>query len=137
MTATRLPSGDTAGGSDNAPSAPFQTSDACPSWTRQSPSPVPLRGQIEQRRPAEARRQRPAVGTGYGSDVAILGSRSSSGTRHRLAVGFATVATTRRPSRLADTDVYCSRPEVTRRVTLLSTSSAHSHGPDRSSARAT
>ena len=33
-------------------------------------------------------------------------------------MGLATVATTRRPSRLADTDVYCSRPEVTRRVTL-------------------
>ena len=40
-------------------------------------------------------------------------------------MGFATVATTRRPSRLADTDVYCSRPAVTRRVTLR----LHVEGP--------
>ena len=35
------------------------------------------------------------------------------------------------------TDVYWSRPEFTRRATLLSTSSDQSHGPDWSSARAT
>jgi len=39
-TATRLPSGDTAGGSDSPPSVSLEISDACPSLARHSPSPV-------------------------------------------------------------------------------------------------
>src|SRR4030095_9195448 len=38
----RRPSGDTAGGSRSASSAPFHISRACPSPYRHSPSPVPL-----------------------------------------------------------------------------------------------
>jgi hypothetical protein len=41
MMATRVPSGDTAAGSDNESPAAFQTSDGLPSWNRQRPSPAP------------------------------------------------------------------------------------------------
>ena len=40
MMATRLPSADTAGGSNTAPLTPFQTSDACSSWTRHNHRPI-------------------------------------------------------------------------------------------------
>src|SRR2546427_370959 len=74
------------------------------------------------------------VGNGYRFTGCSLAGRSPMGTLQREALGFATVATTRRPFTLAATDMYCYRPKLTRRELFRSTSSAHSQGPDSSSA---
>jgi hypothetical protein len=55
---------------------------------------------------------------------------SASGTRQRVPFGFASVATSRRPSLLAASDVYRSRPVLTRCGTPRSTSRLCSHGPE-------
>src|SRR5262249_48894753 len=60
-------------------------------------------------------------------------SECSTSSRQDLA----TVATKRWPSALAATDVYFSRPKLTRRVILRSASKAHSQGPEPSAACAT
>ena len=135
-TATRLPSRDTAGGSNNGPSAPLLTSNACPSWNRQSPSPVPAADRKNKDVPPKRGASARAVVTGCRWTSRSSACRSRIGTVQRLAVGLAIVATTRRPLRLAATDEYVSRPEFTRRVTLRSVSRVHSHGPEPSSARA-
>src|SRR2546422_4467695 len=56
------------------------------------------------------------------------------GTFDRLAVGLDTVATSWRPSTLDASDTYFSRPKLMRRVARRPTSSAHTHGPEPSSA---
>ena len=55
----------------------------------------------------------------------------------RLATGLLMVATSLRPSALASTDVYCSRPTLARRESFRFRSNAHSHGPEPSPSRAT
>ena len=78
-----------------------------------------------------------AVGTRKGFTSRSSAMRSRIGTLHKLAVGLATEATSRRPSALAASDVYFSRPKLTRRVCFRSTSRAHNQGPDPSRSRAT
>ena len=66
------------------------------------------------------------LAVGNDSEVASDSStaRSATGTRHSRSVERETVATRRRPSALAASDVYCSRPVLMRRGTRRFTSDA-------------
>ena len=56
----------------------------------------------------------PAVGSLIGLAADSSATWSDIGTRQRVPFVLATVATRRRPSALAASDVYCSRPKLTR-----------------------
>src|SRR5687767_6977853 len=77
------------------------------------------------------------TGSAYGSASASVTIPASSGTRQRLELGLATVATIRRPSLLAEMDMYCSTPGETRVVVRRLMSSDQSHGPAPAASRAT
>ena len=107
----------------------------------QSPSPLPRAGQIEQRRPGEARRQR-ATGRQPAVDTRCA-SRSSATTirqqRHapQGCAGVGDGGDDRAGRRGSRRRTCIGRgPTGSRCDTLRSTSSAQSHGPDQSSARA-
>ena len=70
------------------------------------------------------------VGSANGLTSSSLAGRLRIGTVNTDAVGFDTVAANRRPSALTESEVYFSNPKLARRVALLSTSSAHNHGPE-------
>lgn len=52
------------------------------------------------------------------------------GTLQSRTFGLATVTASRRPSAVAESEVYCSSPNAIRRETLRATSNAQIHGPD-------
>ena len=111
------PSGETAGGVRTAPSLPFQISVDWPFSKRHTPLAVAERRQIERRRcDAPRRALESAVGSGNGFMSESSAARSARiGTVHKLAFGFATVATSLRPSGVAAIDAYFSTPKLTRR----------------------
>src|SRR5262245_50398257 len=138
--ARRLPSREIAGGSTSAPSTVRHSCELCPAAsTFQRPSAVPLAARKNsaslESRGALARPV--GTGSGYGLASFSIAMPPANGTRHRLALGLAIVATMRRPSRLAEIDMYWSTPVDTFVTRLRLMSSDHNHGPDPSSSRAT
>src|SRR5438034_282544 len=107
--ASLCPSRETAGGASTEPSLPFQISVDCPSSKRHTPSPAPSDDKKNNDLGPNCGALESAVGRRKALTSDSSATRSSRiGAVQRLALGFATVATRRRPSDVAATDRYFS-----------------------------
>ena len=134
--AMRPPSRAIAGAPTIRASGALHTSEAVSPCSFQMLSPLALEDTYS-KWPAPNRGEEPLPVSSGMRRAADMGARApETGTRHSVPFGLASVATTRRPSALAASEVYLSMPKLARRDRRRSTSRLKIHGPDPSASLA-